>query len=458
MNARELAWGLQRLRSILPDDTREAFLTLECELLEILHRQKIARFSEGLASQQMALFDRCEQFARACGVSRFADLCVAGPSPHMPISTTHREVRPDAHAVLPNRSNTAYDLYKMVDIQLLTDYVPVAYCFQKKAQGKEYPLVRVSFDTTKLKLPCVATITVAFASYGESVSKTLPLEPGKPASCIFLPTLTVADLERLRECCLASLNVRVELLTDQVLMEQEAMPIRHETLDVYLYPRNVAILWLQRRDGTLFNCTNGLAAWVTPRLYEIEKLHTRAAQCHPDGELNGYPTKGTKKARRLAVHTQVCALFQALYEEVKLVYATSSNIVRPGEDQMHYMLQNVRLPVDIFKADGPANCLDGSLLFASLLEKANLHPALLLYQEHAIVGWRVFPGEQKYEFLEATSINSGDFELACREGQTFYRKAYPGGTGAAPSSATRLGPRLIDILVCRQRDIVPMHW
>jgi hypothetical protein len=458
MNARELAWGLQRLRYLLPEDTREAFLTLECELLDILHRQKIARLSERLASQQMALFDRCDQFARTCGVSRFADLCVAEPSPLMPISTTNREARPDAHTILPNRSNTVYDLYKMVDIQLLTDYVPAAYCFQKKAQGKEFPLVRVTFDTTKLKLPCVATITVAFASYGESVSKTLPLEPDKPASDVFLPTLTAADLEHLHECCLASLDIKVGLLTDQVVTEHQAIPLRHETMDVYLYPRNVAILWLKQRDGTVFNCTNGLAAWVTPRLYEIEKLHSRATQCHPDGELPGYPTKGTKKARKLAVRVQVRALFQTLYEGVQLAYATSSNVVRPKADQTRYVLQNVRLPVDIFNADGPANCLDGSLLFASLLEKANLHPALLLYQGHAIVGWRVFPDEQRYDFLEATSINSGDFELACQQGWKFYRRAYPGGTGAAPGSATLLGPRLIDILVCRQRDIVSMHW
>ncbi|MGH2510543.1 MAG: hypothetical protein ACRDHZ_24475, partial [Ktedonobacteraceae bacterium] len=288
---------------------------------------------------------------------------------------------------------------------------------------------------------------------GESAKSTLPIEPGQKMSKDFLPTFTVADLKRLREHCPAKLYIDVKFFT-----EQKAPIPYHKTEDVHFYPRSVAVLWSTKKDGTLLNCTDGLAAWVTPRLPEIEKLHRKAADYHPEGELRGYPDERTKEAQKHAVREQVRALFQALYQEVQLAYATSSNVVHPQADQTHYVLQNVRLPADIFKAGGPANCLDGSLLFASLLEKANLQPLLLLHQGHAVVGWRIYPEKEIYEFLEATSINRGDFELACQQGREVYQKAYPRGRSAISALDTLNGPLLVDIVACRKRNIVPMDW
>ncbi len=445
MNAPELIWGLQRLKELLPEDAKEDFFTLECELLDTLHRQKIANLSEQFVRKQTALLAQCDQLAQVHSQRRFTDLCV----PALVLPTAAPRASTQATPNMNTASPSINDFYYMTNVQLLTKHVPVAYCFQKKAQ--EYPLVTVTIDATKMELPCLASIIVAFASYGESVKSTLPIEPGQKTSRDFLPTLTVDDLKRLREHCPVKLYIDIEFVTAQ----QVPIPY-HKTEDIYFYPRSVAVLWSIKEDGTLLNCTDGLAGWVTPRLPKIETLHRKAADYHHEGELWGYHSERTKKAQKHAVREQVRALFQALHQDMKLAYATSSNVVRPQTDQMHYILQNVRLPVDIFNAGGPANCLDGSLLFASLLEKANLQPLLLLHQGHAVVGWRVYPEKQIYEFLEATSIHKGDFELACQQGWVVYHRAYPKGVAAASASDIPNSPLLVDIVACRKRNIVPM--
>ena len=49
--------------------------------------------------------------------------------------------------------------------------------------------------------------------------------------------------------------------------------------------------------------------------------------------------------------------------------------------------QWVRLPRETL-ADHTANCLDGAVLFANLLEAVSLSPALVIVPSHAFVGWQ----------------------------------------------------------------------
>lgn len=447
MSTPALIWGLQRLKEHLPEDAQENFFTLECELLDTLHRQKIANFSEQLAHRQTALLAQCDQLAQVHAGRSFADLCVPVSFLSSATSRATAQAASNINAISPRID----DFYRMINVQLLTKHIPVAYCFQKKAQ--EYPLVKVVIDATDTVVPCLATITVAFASYGEPARNTLLTEPGKKTSQDFLPTFTIDDLKRLQERCPATLNIDIDFVTEQIV----SIPY-HKSEHVHFYPRNVAVLWSIQKDGTLLDRADGLAAWVTPRLPKIEEVHRKAADYHPQGELRGYPDERTKEEQRNAVREQVRALFQALCQEVKLAYATSSNVVLPETDQTQYILQNVRLPGDIFRTGGPANCLDGSLLFASLLEKANLQPLLLLHQGHAVVGWRIYPEKQMYEFLETTSIGRGDFELSRAQGWECYQKAYPKGVATVSAWNIYNRPLLVDIVACRKRDIVPMDW
>ena len=77
-----------------------------------------------------------------------------------------------------------------------------------------------------------------------------------------------------------------------------------------------------------------------------------------------------------------------------------------------------------------ANCLDGALLFASLLEAASLNPALVILPNHALVAWQKGSGRDEWDYLETTLINSATFEQAVdlgrRKAEAFHKQAAAG--------------------------------
>ena len=83
--------------------------------------------------------------------------------------------------------------------------------------------------------------------------------------------------------------------------------------------------------------------------------------------------------------------------------------------------QRVRLPREALD-EQQANCLDGALLFASLLEAASLNPALVILQKG--------PGRDEWDYLETTLINSATFEQAVdigrRKAEAFRKQAAAG--------------------------------
>jgi hypothetical protein len=54
-----------------------------------------------------------------------------------------------------------------------------------------------------------------------------------------------------------------------------------------------------------------------------------------------------------------------------------------------------------------ANCVDGSVLFASVLYKIGIHPILVNKPGHMFVGYWLDENHSKYEFLETTAIGAG---------------------------------------------------
>src|SRR5205814_223391 len=81
--------------------------------------------------------------------------------------------------------------------------------------------------------------------------------------------------------------------------------------------------------------------------------------------------------------------------------------------------QRTRLPSESLVRKS-ANCIDGTVLMASLLEGASLNPALVFIPGHAFLGWETWPGTNTWEYLETTMIGTADFEPARESGQKLY--------------------------------------
>ena len=79
---------------------------------------------------------------------------------------------------------------------------------------------------------------------------------------------------------------------------------------------------------------------------------------------------------------------------------------RPGQ-----ITPRTRLPRESLRHKS-TNCIDGTVLMASLLEAASLQPAIVLVPGHAFVAWETWDGTDEWDYLETTMIASHDFEEA----------------------------------------------
>jgi hypothetical protein len=241
----------------------------------------------------------------------------------------------------------------------------------------------------------------------ESV-RTVELKRGvkEPTVLKLLPLFLPERLAHVTTTQRATLHLRVDDL--------DGKPECHDTFPLVLLSRNSGINSVREpRTGAPKDLTHYYAAWVTPHADPVQERVRRAAALHPAGMLAGYIRGGPER-----VHEQVAALYRAL-QEAGLAYI---NTVTDYGAPAGTVSQRARLPREAL-AQKAANCLDGTVLFASLLEGASLSPALLLIPGHALVGWETEEEAGDWRFLETTLTGTADFDSACRSGQRQFEEA-----------------------------------
>jgi len=267
----------------------------------------------------------------------------------------------------------------------------------------------------------------------ESV-RTVELSRGmkEPKYLKLLPLLFPERARMVTEVQRATLHLQVEDLDTK---KAEC----HDTFSLVLLARTSG--FNTSRDpatGEQKDLTHYYGAWVTPYAEAVQERIRRAAALHPDRMLAGCVRPGADSVRQ-----QVAALYQSLREcEIAYINAVASYGTAAGT-----VTQRARLPRESL-AHKSANCIDGSVLFASLLEGASLSAALLLVPGHALVGWETDEGVGDWQFLETTMIGSHDFDAARASGRKQYEQA-----SAYYPDTVRLH-RLADL---RARGIWPME-
>lgn len=233
---------------------------------------------------------------------------------------------------------------------------------------------------------------------------------------------------------------------------QRQFPIRLHPLDEALY--------FVREGGARIDLGWAFAAWVDPQHPVVDELL----------ELAGLDARaGDTMASRVDVETRrrlVEALWIAL-ERRGLRYSSAGTGISQGP--VIYS-QRVRL-LSTTWADRIANCLDGSVLIASALERLGIGSFLVLVPGHAFVGYYTDPDRRRAEFLETTLLGAGKpkrgaeseaelreraragFAAARRAGAVRYREALPKLDGRhQPDFA------LIDISTARAYGIMPLPF
>jgi hypothetical protein len=334
-----------------------------------------------------------------------------------------------------------------VDVTLLTPSVPTATCHQLDAAA--FPWITVTLDNTGQGCANAdLRISAAIEGYSDVAVATPRARHGEQVRIALLPVLKPSAVATLNEIQPATLRVTVE----QTAPAERTLYDRTERIQ--LHARDTALLAVEASDGSVVDLTDYLAAWVTPRHLAIERLLRRAAERHPDQQFVGYQGASTLAEGAGVVRAQARAIFAALKEDVDLTYINSP--LNLGK-QRGQVTQRVRLPGQSLAAGGSANCIDGTVLFASLLELAAIDPLIVVVPGHAFLGWRVWRDVDRYEFLETTLIGSADFETAQQVAQEQYDDVLMKGYFSRGLFDPGGFARLVDVAACRDREIYPLE-
>lgn len=170
--------------------------------------------------------------------------------------------------------------------------------------------------------------------------------------------------------------------------------------DIIIEPVNRVRWAMQMSDGQQMDVRPMVVTLITPsdRRGMVSRIITDSANLMPGRKMVGY-TGATSK--------EVILQANAIYEAIKRRGLVYTNI--PGS--FFDKTQQVRLPSQSLDS-GAANCIDGTLLFASVFEALGMEPVLVFITGHVLVGVRMAPRSSKIIYIETTVLSQATFQQA----------------------------------------------
>lgn len=261
-----------------------------------------------------------------------------------------------------------------------------------------------------------------------------------------LPLLKPQAFADSYEVSKGTLHARVSVLTNG----REAL-LTLQSFEVSFLARDVLLWGTVQGDGSITDLSDFVGAWVTPNERSVVELLRQAAEYAPGKQLVGYQGSGSADQRAAVVREQVQSVFEALKAHAGITYINAPLSIGPASQEIR---QRINLPRDSI-AFRQANCIDGAVLYASLLERAALNAAIMIVPGHAFVGWETWRGNGSFEFLETTMTASHSFDEAWRQGQAQYAAAQ--AAMERPLFDRRGFARLLKLNDLRSVGIVPME-
>jgi hypothetical protein len=241
-----------------------------------------------------------------------------------------------------------------------------------------------------------AKVTVSCDAVMEPSSCTVVLpEKGKEYTIYPQIKYKYAALAQSRQSVPATVTFRLEL-ADREAEEQNVTITLRSINDC---PRNLG----NDDDKTDIHFT--FAAYVNEEHPLVDQITKEALSSGIVDSFTGYSDDGPKEVLR-----QVYALWHVLSKR-GVRYSDASTTVAESDVVSS---QHVRL-IDESFGNVQANCVDGSVLFASLLRKIGLEPFLVLVPRHCYVGFYLDEDEKTPIALETTMLGDKADEDDSRE-------------------------------------------
>jgi hypothetical protein len=146
----------------------------------------------------------------------------------------------------------------------------------------------------------------------------------------------------------------------------------------------------------------------------------------------GYQDLDGDEDTSLEVLLQVLAVW-SVFQKHNIKY---SNITTTSTGNFSIATQYVRTPQESF-GNSQANCVDGSVLFASVLRKLGIEPFLVLVPGHMFVGYFLDDEFSELEFLETTMLGSANVSKATKDDSWLGKLKNWSGIGKTQSSVMR---------------------
>jgi len=278
-----------------------------------------------------------------------------------------------------------------VDLRMAAIPTALVHIFEAKTR----PLVAYRITCQEVKRLRLISFVEGYSARAIDTVETRKLTP---IEVVQLPTFFPDRISSVKELTRASLNVEVQDL--------DAGTEVHKTVPVWLLARTTAPLQVQDpSSGKWIDMTGYLGAFVTPNAPAIMKYLQAAVSRQPDKRMAGY------QGDEAEVLSQVRAVYEALAGS-GIRYVNSVIDFTPESGSA---TQRVRLPSESIE-NVSANCIDGTVLMASLLEAVSLNPAIVIVPGHAFLAWETRRNNGVWRYLETTMVSIAPFEDACARG------------------------------------------
>jgi hypothetical protein len=267
-------------------------------------------------------------------------------------------------------------------------------------------------------------------------SRTVDIPAHSEKSFGLFPIFKPGVFAGLNELTGASFSVKVD-----ASYKTETISLLNETSNAVITARDV-IFWayFDKDSQGWVDLAMTIAGWVTPHIPEIDTLIRVAASLHPSGQLVGYQGTPDPQTGDIA-RAQVKAIYDVLH--AKGVTYINSPVSYPQGTQ------RVKFPGDAWRLSS-ANCIDGTVLFASAIENIGLNPRIVLIPGHAFVAWETWDGSNIVDIVETTMVGTSTFEEANATGTDEYNAQIQNGNFASGAS------QLIDVKALRAVGITPL--
>jgi hypothetical protein len=240
-------------------------------------------------------------------------------------------------------------------------------------------------------------VSVEIPGMTEVTTATIALPPGEQVTKEFTPPLKLDfDASKIRAARDSQIALKIKNMKGKTIFEQ--------SYATQVLPRDH--LPLRRKigsDAKVDSFENSLA-WITPNAPEVDAFLKKAKERLKNRTFSG---------EQSATLPQVKALFDELKAQ------GVSYVMDPNLFDDNISVQRTRLPVEVL-ASTNAQCLEGTLLYATLFEAIGLKPYLIYVPGHAFVAWqpsKYDKGAPPLLFLETTLTGGpATFEQAVEAG------------------------------------------